>query len=907
MLKSILKTSVYIVCMAGAGIASAAGLGGINVTSSLGQPLRAEIEVVSAGSADKSSLRAKLASPEAYKNAGADYPYNFPKLKFQIEERANGDPYFKVSTAQPVNDPFVTLMVELSWSSGKLLREYTFLLDPVDYKIEQPKPEEVRPIEPVMAVPVVEPVPEPVVVAEPAGAASEPVAAEPAAVEPLAEAPAVVETVPAVAESAVVAVPEAETAPGAEAIPVAEAAPAEQPLTEAAPIEAAPVEEAPATQDALSKEEAIAEAAPATPGDLIVVVRGDTLSKIAAQIKPANVSLERMLVALYRENAGVFDGHNMNRIRAGKILSIPSSEAAEMLPQADAEEEIRAQAADWNAYRQKLAAVRTPRVETADKQEVTGKISAAVTDKAAVSKEPPKEVLKLSKGEAPNDKAVGGGKATAQEAAIAKEEEAIAKNKALKEAEERTAILEKNVQDLKRLEELRKASAPVAASAPAAVVTMNAASAPNAVSSVSPAKPKAAPAPRVVQQPSLVDQLLGNPLYMAGGAAVLLALGGLGFMVATRGKSGGKKKAPPVKKKAEDIGSATGRIAAPVAPSPETGDFTHTAVQTAAPAVSMEPEEVDPIGEADLFLTFGRDAQAEEVLKEALKKNPNNIPVKLKLLSIYVTRKDTNSFYSYAREIKDSGDTTAWEQTASMGRELDPTNPFYGGSAAAAPAAPAAESKPAAATPAVDFDLGFGSTTTTMPNFASQKTVVLESPAASQEKTAIMSSAELQNAAQATPMDFDITGNNPGFPAANFSGRNQDTTTSLNMDDLVFDVTATHPRVSVPPLSAPAAPAKDDGMAFTLDFPTETTAKFTAPHDLGLGEISLQMDNLRPASGGNEPKDERWQEVATKLDLAKAYQEMGDVAGAREILDEVLRDGDAQQRESAQTLMQQLL
>ena len=99
-------------------------------------------------------------------------------------------------------------------------------------------------------------------------------------------------------------------------------------------------------------------------------------------------------------------------------------------------------------------------------------------------------------------------------------------------------------------------------------------------------------------------------------------------------------------------------------------------------------------------------------------------------------------------------------------------------------------------------------------------------------------------------------------------------------------------------------------MAFTLDFPTETTAKFTAPTpDLGLSEISLNMDNLRPSSGSasSGQKDERWQEVATKLDLAKAYQEMGDVAGAREILDEVLRDGYAQQRESAQTLMQQLL
>jgi pilus assembly protein FimV len=75
-----------------------------------------------------------------------------------------------------------------------------------------------------------------------------------------------------------------------------------------------------------------------------------------------------------------------------------------------------------------------------------------------------------------------------------------------------------------------------------------------------------------------------------------------------------------------------------------------------------------------------------------------------------------------------------------------------------------------------------------------------------------------------------------------------------------------------------------------------------------LGEISLDLDKLgatgETAAAG--PKDEQWQEVATKLDLAKAYQEMGDAAGAREILEEVLRDGDQQQRENAQLLMQQL-
>ena len=394
MLKSILKASIYIACMAMSGIACAAGLGGINVTSSLGQPLKAEIEMTSVDRADKSSLRAKLASAEAYKNAGIDYPYSIPKIKFQIEERENGESYIKVTSLQPVNDPFVTLMVELSWASGKMLREYTFLLDPADYKPQQPKTEEVKPIEPVLAEPAVAPL-----------AAPEPVAAEPVVAEAASAVAPVAEPIP---EGEIAAVPAAETA----AVPATENAPAEKAITEQALTqEPAPGETKPAAPDALSKEEALAEPIPVASSEQITVLRGDTLGKIAAQIKPDNVSLERMLVALYRENAGVFDGHNMNRVRAGKILNIPQNDAVQALPQVDAEEEIRAQAADWNAYRQKLgAAVPVKTAERpADKQEATGKISSAVIDKAFADKEPAKEVLKLSKGEAPNDKAVGGG------------------------------------------------------------------------------------------------------------------------------------------------------------------------------------------------------------------------------------------------------------------------------------------------------------------------------------------------------------------------------------------------------------------------------------------------------------------------------------------------------------------
>lgn len=879
MLKSILKASIYIVCWAGSGIACAAGLGGINVTSSLGQPLKAEIEVTSVDRADKTTLRAKLASANEYKKAGIDYPYNIPKLKFLIKDRDNGESFITVTSVQPVNEPFVTLMVELNWSSGQLLREYTFLLDPPGYKPAQPEVAEVTPIEPVIAEPVAEPMLD--------------VVAEPVAAEPLTEAPVLAEAAPAVAPvaepaaaSAVVAEPAAESVPSAE-------------KTEPLEQEAISAEAIPEPQDALSKEEALAEAIPEDMTEHITVIRGDTLTKIAAQIKPDNVSLERMLVALYRENAGVFDGHNMNRIRAGKILTLPSSEAVQMLPQADAVEEIRVQAADWNVYRQKLAAKQPVRVELADKQEATGKISAAVIDKAFADKEPATEVLKLSKGEAPNDKAVGGGKSSAEEKAIAKEEESIAKSKALKDAQERAAILEKSIQDLKHLEELKKEPVPVSAPVPA--IALNAASAPQPAGSVVPAKPKpkvVAP-PKVVEEPSLIDQLLSDPLYLAGGAVLLLALGGLGFVATRRGKSGGKKKAFS---RNDDIGSASGRIAAPIAPSPDTGDFTHATTQVAAPVTSSDSEEVDPIGEADLFLTFGRDAQAEEVLKEALKKNPNNMPVKLKLLSIYANRKDTNSFYSYAREVKESGDTSAWNEVVVMGRELDPSNPFYGGNGSAA--APVVENRASSAAPAsdvapsVDFDLGFGSSASAKPVSPHQTTVVLATP--SMESTTIMSAEALRSDTQHATMDFDITGTNPGTPAMGSGGN------VLNMDDLVFDVTATSPRVSIP---SPAAPVQDeDTMTFTLDFPTESKPKVAPARDLGLDEITLNLDQSgsSAATVANAPQDDDWQEVATKLDLAKAYQEMGDIAGAREILDEVLRDGDAQQRESAQALMQQL-
>jgi pilus assembly protein FimV len=510
----------------------------------------------------------------------------------------------------------------------------------------------------------------------------------------------------------------------------------------------------------------------------------------------------------------------------------------------------------------------------------------------------------------------------------AAQEDAIAKNKALKEGQERTALLEKNIQDMERLAQLKTEQAalaqpPVTAAAKSAVSEVTATSAVKPTPVVQPKPKQAKP------EPSLLDQVLDEPLYLAGGAAALLALGGLGFMVYRRKKnSSDEDKDQP----SADVGEITGSMAAPVFPSPETGDFTSAAAAQAMAA--SQSDNVDPISEADLFLNFGRDVQAEEILKEALQNTPNNHQIHLKLLEIYANRKDTNSFSTIARQLQDSGDEDAWQQAIAMGRKLEPNNPMYGGAGTienagsatmqmtAFSVTPEPKNVPKAQASALDFD------------FDSGASAAKEEPSPEQD---FLSGAEITSimlpdgrlAAQAAKMDFDVTSTNPSMPGASGQGGAMDfdvTSTHPSMgaaggpteaaspisDDFVFDVTGSHsfkPATAQPEISKPAEAG--GGMAFTLDFPVENIAGKSAsvaqPAAVGLAGISLNFDDAAAPSGstaGN--KDDHWQDVATKLDLAKAYHEMGDTSGAREILEEVLREGDAEQRKAAQTLFDQL-
>jgi pilus assembly protein FimV len=618
-------------------LVEAASLGKITVLSGIGQPLRAEIEL-SATRAELAGMSARMAPSSAFKEAGVDFAPALVNLRFDIGKRSNGTPIVKVSSAQPINDPFIDMLVELNWPSGPLLREYTFLLDP------------------------------PEMVAK-AGRQA-----------PVTNA-RVVDTTRASA---------------------------------AAPI---PRAEQPATTAPLRK--------PQESGTR-VVERGDTLRRIAGETKHDGVSLEQMMVGLYKKNPDAFVGDNMNRMKAGAILNIPDKATVAAVPAAEARQLYVAQVADWNAYRQKLAAAPgEARAEPdAGPQSAAGKIAPKVEDKpSAVDKA--KDKVKVSSAEM-----VAKGVAAGKVAAV--EEELIAKDMALKEAQDRLAALEKNVVELQKLVDMKtqrlaelqqqvsgqpvapveppklaeppKAQEPAVTEPPKAAEEPKSVEPPKAAEEPKPAEPPKAveapkpavpvaqpkPVPAPAPEPGFVDQLLGDPLPLIGGGGILALLAG--YFLLRRRRSDAEPEFTAAVPAPSSLGPnsvfrMTGGQSVDTGNIPlQTGDFSQTGPGT------IDTDEVDPVAEADVYMAYGRDAQAEEILIEALRKDPHRTAIHAKLLEIYANRKSVKQFDTLASELygQTGGVGAEWEKVAAMGAALDPENPLYSGGQGQGLAAPVA-------------------------------------------------------------------------------------------------------------------------------------------------------------------------------------------------------------------------
>jgi pilus assembly protein FimV len=814
-------------------VAGAAGLGRLNVLSSLGQPLVAEIEV-SATREELGSLSARLAHPDAYRLANLQYNTALTGARLTVERRPSGQHFIKLVSTRPVSEPFIDLLVELTWSAGRLSREYTALLDPPGITPAAPAPV-------ISAVPESRPAPEP----QPAAAPPEPVASRPVTPAPVA--------------------------------PMAGG-------KEYGPIE-----------------------------------RGETLGKIAQSVMPEGVTLEQMLVALYRSNPDAFIRKNLNLVRAGKILRVPDKEEVAAIGSGEAVKEYRTHVADWNSYRQKVAEA-AGTVPAEGRTAVSGKITTKVEDKAAGGA--PKDVVKLSKGEAPG---AGKGKPRSPADRIRMlEEEAVAREKALNEANDRIAQLEKTLQDMKKLVELKSPGMAAAqqkaqqAAAPKPEPAAPAAKKPETMAATKPepakaeaakpepakpqetpspaaAKPEgkmaekmAAPAPKKdvpaskpkakpaakAKEPELMDQILDaatDPLYLGVGGGIL-ALGGLAFFMARRRRSRADADEPPG---ASRLGTAAATAA---------GAAAITADATAAPEPAAGAEDVDPLAEAEVYIAYGRDGQAEEILKDALSKNPKREDAQLKLLEIYSARKDKAAYGKLAGDLNKltggSGDN--WIKAAAMGYALDPSNPLY----AAGKGAVVATADTAVAD--VDLDLGLGEAGT------STDITLDAGTAAAGTDGAILDLGDEKTEAPPKP---------GGMP------------------DFALEVPAAgSAEANVAP--APAAPAQDAGgmLDFQIELPkaTEEPATTATPPaaaassadaglDFKLDGLNLSLDDEpKTAAAASGEKDGHWYDVQTKFDLAKAYQEMGDKDGAKEILQEVIKEGDAEQKAQAKTLLDSL-
>src|SRR4051812_33112406 len=114
-------------------LANAAGLGKLTVNSALGQQLNAEIDLVSLQPGELDNLSARVATPEAFRDARIEYGPSLRLMRFSIEKRQNGASYLKVTSIGPINEPFVDVLIEVSWAQGRVLREYPILLDPPGY------------------------------------------------------------------------------------------------------------------------------------------------------------------------------------------------------------------------------------------------------------------------------------------------------------------------------------------------------------------------------------------------------------------------------------------------------------------------------------------------------------------------------------------------------------------------------------------------------------------------------------------------------------------------------------------------------------------------------------------------------------------------------------------------------
>ncbi len=826
MYKTSFKVSLFAIILMLPWVAvQAAGLGKLTLNSALGQPFSAEIDIVSTDTDEIPSLNASVATREAFAQAGISYESVLSAFKVSIETRANGNSYIKLTSPQAVNDPFLMLLMELNWSSGRILREYTVLLDPV----ESP--------------------------AQNLGAAN-------------------TSSPPIVGASGF----DAERSPRIEN---------DNPITNSVQ----------STADTSSRSNK-------TYGP---VNRGDTLSSIASQVLPAGVDLNQMLVALYRANREAFIANNMNLLRTGVILKVPEMNEITAIDSSAARTEIKTQIADWRNYRERLAAIsQESSAPHTISQSDQGQITTSTDKKSTSAPDTPKEVLKLSSGAQLLDTDGQIAESTLVDRLRMMEEDAIARNLALKEANERVAMLEKSVENLKQLLELKDSvlaqaqikaeSVPTLISKPESQVPADEVSVAEnvALDSVSVQEETtitqpATEAPEVNDASSAIpDEEAGQSLidraydYIEYIGAALIVLLLLILLILKRRRNQSHDDEEIEENNEEDYSSAMrSRIAS----------------MAAAKAASVTEEDQSSSGNLDHDQSFqGADSYSRAEELEEFNRDPD-LPYEDSAEHALQSESETESI-----TVSQVGAETFPEDSQIIDRNLK--EDF-----------------------AEEFNQSIDSTEDKdSSGFANQIDFDLSDEVdeiAAKGKTELKDAKQIKEAENVSDYAVEIDFDEPEQPPA--AVNSSDKTAEKNKDDFEFSPSETDltdkqnlNEIEIPAFSDDSS--TDSGKSAldndSLEFDQspdiaqndkESNLSAIAP-EIDLAAINLDLEDSGTSDDKVKKEDlstqsEAWQEVETKLDLAKAYQEMDDKEGAKEMLEEVIRDGDAKQKKAAKKML----
>lgn len=950
--------------------AQALGLGRLVVNSGLDEPLNGHIELIAPTSQEIKTLKTTLASREDFDIAGVERNALLFDITYSVIQQSNGQYFIKLATHKPVREPFVHFLIQVEWNGGRLIREYSALLDPPQWvagrpaDIDVPNPSAAEPSAEEPALPIAE---------VPAAAEVPPATVVEESLPPIG-APDPSEAVPEVAAVAPTTSPTASTGSATASTPV----PLPEPQTErsaeiepiAPPAETVAVEPAaqPAPPAAVSDVTPtpapfpVAEAPLRSASEYGPVKNGETLFQITKNLNvDKSVTPQQVMLSLLRANPAAFFGNNVNNLKTGKILTVPDYETMAALPKAEANKEFVAQYDAWQEYKLKMAGASRavavvepiePQAQPEPKPEAkkpeakkteSSKATKPGKDKPAASaKAVPTDLLKIVRAnleqEMADDSTKTPGVETKKDAAkeeralnerVATLEEAIeSKQMQNKEMRERVGKLQEQVKNTERLVDLenkelalaqKQAAEKQVAETKAAVekaaqekalqekaaqekaaqekaATEAAAKAASTTKPAEPAKPEGTPVPKrpaIVPQPipapaeeSILDGIIAsisdNPLTLT----LLAALGVLGLGVAGlyfyRRRRASREFSESILSSNSLSAEASMSDTSGQAAASDTSflsDFSQGGMG------NIHTDEVDPIAEAEVYLAYGRDEQAEEILKDAIVKDPVRQELKGKLLEIYFQRNDVAAFETLAEELYaalEGKGGKVWDKAEEMGRKLSPNNPMFRGGKPAARAATAA----AAATTLI-------ATEESSTDMLSTQGLEFEKPEAP---------------AAASGLDFNLDFDNK--PVAAPTPASLDMTFDMDMPE---DTGAMQKTSGLDMDFSLAPPEPETHSSNLIDFNTSSAVEDSNALDFSSTDSNMAVENEIDFSSGNAMTDDAaagelpgWDETATKLDLAKAYIDMGDSEGARSILDEVMAEGNDNQKRQARDLAAQI-